>query len=145
MVLFAVKPVPTERTSSCVYNLNYHVVFCPKYRKPVLVTGIETDLKLIFETVCVSNDWKILEMKIMPDHVHIFISSHPKHSPLEVVKKLKGISARLIFKNHPEFKKKEFWGGHLWSEGYYVGSAGVVTGDAIQKYIQAQEPNSPHQ
>ncbi len=56
---------------------------------------------------------------------------------MEVVKKLKGISARLIFKKFPHFKQKQFWGGHLWSEGYYAGSAGVVTSEAIAKYIRA--------
>ena len=74
----------------------------------------------------------------MPDYIHLFVSAHPKQSPLEIVKKLKGISARLIFKKYPKFQKKEFWGKHLWSGGYYVGTAGIVTAESIQKYILAQ-------
>ena len=80
-------------------------------------------------------------MEIMPEHIHIFISAHPKHSPMDIVKNLKGVSARLIFKSYPKFQKKEFWGGHLWSSGYYVGTAGIVTAEAIRKYIDANSSN----
>jgi len=124
--------------NSCVYNINYHIVFCPKYRKQVLNESIKEDLQLIFKSVISSNDWKLLELEVMPDHIHLFVSAHPKQSPLEIVKKLKGISARLIFKKYPKFQKKEFWGKHLWSGGYYVGTAGIVTAESIQKYILAQ-------
>ena len=81
----------------------------------------------------------------MPDHIHIFISSHPKYSPMDIVKKLKGVSAKLIFQKYPQFKQKEFWGSHLWSEGYYVGTAGVVTTEAIRKYIDAFLPRRSQQ
>jgi len=87
------------------------------------------------------NDWKLIELTIMEDHIHIFVSCHPKNSPMEIVKKLKGISSRLIFKKYPEFKKQEYWGKHLWSKGYYVGTADVVTSEAIQKYILVNSSN----
>jgi len=134
---FTIKPVSIERGNSCVYNINYHIVFCPKFRKKVLTGKIRDDLELIFKAIVSSNDWNLIEMEIMQDHIHIFISAHPKHSPMEIVKKLKGISARLIFKKYPGFQKKHFWGKHLWSEGYYVGTAGIVTAESIQKYILA--------
>ncbi|PIN88533.1 IS200/IS605 family transposase [Candidatus Pacearchaeota archaeon CG10_big_fil_rev_8_21_14_0_10_35_13] len=130
--------IENTKGNSCVYNINYHIVFCPKYRKQVLNESIKEDLEIIFKSVISSNDWKLLELEIMPDHIHLFVSAHPKQSPLEIVKKLKGISARLIFKKYPKFQKKEFWGKHLWSGGYYVGTAGIVTAESIQKYILAQ-------
>jgi putative transposase len=77
--------------------------------------------------VCATHNWKIIKLSIMPDYIHLFISAHPKHSPMEIVKQLKGVSARIIFLKNPEFKKKEFWGKHLWSGGYYIGTAGIVT------------------
>jgi putative transposase len=134
---FMVKPIKIEKGNSCIFNVNYHIVFCPKYRKAVLTEKIKEDLELIFKSVISSNDWKLLQMEIMPDHIHLFISAHPQTSPMEIVKKLKGISARLIFKKYPKFQKKEFWGKHLWSGGYYIGTAGVVTAESILKYIQA--------
>lgn len=134
--------VENSKGNSCAFNINYHIIFCPKYRKKVLQDEIKKDLDMIFKSIISSNDWKLIEMEIMPDHVHIFISAHPKNSPMEIVKKLKGISARLIFKKYPKFQKKEFWGRHLWSGGYYVGTAGIVTAEAILRYIQAQTNNS---
>lgn len=131
------KKVPLTIGNSVVFNINYHIVFCPKYRKSVLVDKIKDDLTLIFRAICESNSWILLNLTIMQDHVHFFISSHPKDSPTTIVKKLKGISARLIFKKYPYFKAKEYWGSHLWSTGYYIGTAGVVTSEAIQKYISA--------
>ena len=138
---FVIKPVKIEKGNSCIYNINYHIVFCPKYRKRVFADEIKEDLKIIFESIIQGNKWKLIELQIMPDHIHIFVSAHPKNSPMEIVKKLKGISARLIFNKYPEFQKKEYWGNHLWSEGYYIGTAGVITSEAIQKYIQANSSN----
>ena len=134
---FEVKPNPIEKSNSTVYTINYHIVFCPKYRKSVLMNEIKSSLELIFESILKAENMNLLEMEIMPDHVHLFVTAHPKHSPMEIVKKLKGISARLLFKQNPKFKEKEYWGGHLWSQGYYIGTAGVITKDAILKYIQS--------
>jgi putative transposase len=133
---FEVKKVYVKFTESAVYHINYHVVFCPKYRKPVLIGQIKETLDTIFRSICAAEDWELIEMQIVEDHTHLFISSQPKTSPMEIIKKLKGISARLIFKKFPEFKKKQYWGGHLWNEGYYIGTAGVVTKEAIEKYIR---------
>ena len=138
---FVIRPVAVEHSNSCVYNINYYIVFCSKYRKNVLTKEIKADLETIFKSVCEGNDWKVIELSIQPEHVHLFLSVHPKTSPMELVKKLKGISARLIFKKYPVFQKKEYWGKHLWSGGYYVGTAGVVTKEAIEKYIRANSSN----
>ena len=106
-----------------------------------MINKIKNNLDLIFRSVADSNNWKIIELEIMPDHIHLFISAHPKHSPMGIVKQFKRISARLIFLKFPKFKQKEFLESHLWSGGYYVGTAGVVTSEAIKKYIQANSSN----
>ena len=104
------KPLKVEKGNSTVYDINYHIIFCPKYRKNVLTEEIRDDLKLIFQTITSSNLWKIIEMEIMEDHIHLFISAHPKFSPTDIVKKLKGISARQIFLKFPKLRKKNIGG-----------------------------------
>ena len=132
-----IKPVTMSKGNHCIYDINYHIVFCPKYRKEVLSGQIKNELELIFKDIITKNNWKLIEMEIMLDHIHLFISAHPKFSSTEIVKKLKGVSARLLFKKYPEFQRKEYWSRNLWSQSYYVGAAGVVTKETIKKYIQA--------
>jgi len=129
--------VPLERGNSTVFDTNYHTVSCPKYRKRVLVNEVKDELEVAFRETCKENDWTVIELDVQPDHIHSFISAHPRNSPTDVVKKLKGISAKIVFENHPDFRREEYWGRHLWSAGYYVGTAGVVTAEAIEKYICA--------
>ena len=129
------------RTSSAVYNINYHFVFCPKYRKPILVGKIEEFLTECLNTITTTKGWDILEMEVMPDHVHIFISAKPEFSPVMIIKVLKGVTSLRLFKKYPELKE-ELWGGHLWSPSYYVGTAGSISAETIRKYIQNQKSNS---
>jgi len=138
---YNLKPVKLRKGNPCAYNINYHIVFCPKYRKKVLFGKIKTSLERIFKNIIEEKSWNLIDLTICIDHIHMFISAHPKFSPTYIVKTLKGISARLIFQQYPDFQKKEFWGRHLWSGGYYVGTAGVITSEAIQKYIQANSSN----
>jgi len=117
-------------------NINYHFVWCTKYRKKVL-TNVD-DLKDILHDVCKKYKWTIKGLEIMSDHVHIFISTPPYDAPSKIAKILKGRSARLMFRRHPELRN-ELWGGHLWSPSYYCGTAGHVSSEAITKYIENQK------
>jgi len=128
----------TRRTGNAVYNLNYHVVFCPKYRKSILTGSVKDDLTLIFGTICESNNWELMAMEITDDHIHLFVSALPVTSPATIVKLLKGVSARQLYLKHPELKK-QLWKGHIWSSGYYIGTAGTVSANSIREYIQGQE------
>lgn len=130
-----------KKTSSCVYNINYHIVWCPKYRKPVLKGKIKTFLQTCIETIAETKGWDILELKIMPDHIHLFVSSKPTFSPTGMVKVLKGVSGLQLFKKYPKLKEK-YWGGHIWSPSYYIGTAGEVSEKTIRKYINGVR-NSP--
>lgn len=119
----------TKTTKHSKYNINDHIVFCPKYRQ------------LVFKKVCSNYGYELIEQEIMPDHMHLFISAPPTVAPIDIVRKLKSISANYIFKTFPNLKKTNFWGSGLWSRGYYVGTAGSISSETIQKYIQNQKNN----
>jgi len=132
------------RTSSAVYNINYHIVWCPKYRRGILKDKVEEFLKNCLQTICETKKWELLEMEVMPDHIHIFISAPPFEAPTDIVKILKGVTARRLFMVFPDLKKK-LWKGSLWSPSYYVGTAGHVSAETIKKYIEEQKSNSSTQ
>ena len=131
----------TKTTKHSKYNINYHIVFCPKYRQPVFKNKLESKLLNCFKKVCSNYGYELIEQEIMPDHVHLFISAPPTVVPVDIVRKLKSISANYIFKTFPNLKKTNFWGSGLWSRGYYVGTAGSISSETIQKYIQNQKNN----
>lgn len=129
----------TKSTKHSRYNINYHLVWCPKYRHQVLRGEIATYMETLIHEICQHYDYEILSMEIMPDHIHLFVSVKPYISPTEVVKTLKSISAVRIFKKFPRLKRQRFWGSGLWSKGYYVGTAGTVSAETIKRYIENQK------
>jgi putative transposase len=125
-----------KRTSHAVYDTRYHLVWAPKYRKWVLQGEIRDTAKEIFKEILTARDCQVEEMEIAKDHIHIFTSIPPKYSIGEIVRMLKCISAKEIFRRHPEVKK-ELWGGQFWEDGYFVRTVGdKVTSETIKKYIQ---------
>lgn len=129
----------TAATAHSRYNINYHLVWCPKYRHQVLKGKIEIYFKRLLENICNHYGYQILALEVMPDHVHLFISVKPQISPTDIIRTIKSISAVWIFKKFPWLKKQKFWGSGLWSKGYYVGTAGAVTAQSILKYIENQK------
>ena len=119
---------------NCVYQTAYHVVWCPKYRKPVLTGTIPAFVQNQIQEICLKHDYRLLSLEIQPDHIHLFISFSPALSIATVVKILKGSVARKLFLEFPELKK-QLWGGHVWSPSYYVGTAGNVSAETIRRYI----------
>jgi len=130
-----------KRMSSAVYLINYHFVWCPKYRKPILIQHIAEELEKTIRTICLTKIWDILELKIMPNHIHLFLSTPLYESPTGVIKILKGVSAKRLYSVYPELRTM-FRKGSIWSPSYYVGTAGNVSSDTIQRYIQEQDRNS---
>lgn len=128
-----------RKISHCVYNINYHIVFCPKYRHSIFENELESELSRIFKDIAHNYGFEVLEYEIMPDHIHLFVSAPPTIAPTEIVKILKSISANRIFKTFPNLKKNKFWGSGLWSKVYYVDTAGAVSSEIIVKYIQNQK------
>lgn len=127
------------RKSSAVYNINYHLVWCPKYRKPILEEPkVKEFLEDQIHTIAETKNYEVRALEVMPDHLHLFISAPPFDSPTNIVKVFKGVTALRLFKKFPELKK-EYWKGKLWSPSYYVGTAGHVSAVTIQRYIEEQK------
>ncbi|OON94399.1 MAG: transposase [Epulopiscium sp. Nele67-Bin001] len=122
-----------------VYSIQYHIVWCTKYRKPVLASQIEDDLKNILNEIAKSNDFEIVECNGDKDYIHLLISCSPQHSIPSMMKALKGVSARLLMKKHGTELKKSLWGGHLWSPTYFVATVSENTEKQIREYIQNQK------
>ena len=124
---------------TCVFNINYHIVWSTKYRRKVLTSKIETRLKEILINVAQEKGFEIAEIEVgTEDHVHLFVSAIPRISISYIAKMMKGISGRLLLKEFPELSK-DLWNGELWNPSYYVETIGSVSIEAIKKYIQNQE------
>ena len=133
-----------KSTKAAVYDLKYHLVWIPKYRKKILGREITEYLKEIFERIAQEYEFEIDTVGIKEDHVHIFMGAPPRYSPAELVQIMKSISAREVFKKFPKLRE-QLWAGELWNDGYFVRSVGDnVIADIIRKYIeyQAHEENS---
>jgi len=138
-----VKIAVVESRGHSKYNINYHIVWIPKYRRKVLKGKVKEVLRSIIEGQCEDLGLKMLALEIMPDHIHLFVGATPTHRPCDIVKQIKGNSSnqlRKCFKHLPyllwSFGKRF---PNLWARGYYVGSAGHVSQDAVKRYILEQE------
>ena len=123
---------------TCVCNINYHVVWCVKYRRKIITPQIEQFLKELAQEIARDKGFTVhlLEAGEM-DHIHCFVSAPPKLSITDIVKYLKGITGRKLFEAYPELRQK-LWKGQLWNHSYYVETVGSVSEDAIRKYIENQ-------
>lgn len=121
-----------------VYSIRYHIVWCVKYRHKLLYGQIDEDLQALLRKIAEDKEITILEMESDKDHIHLLIDCKPQHYIPDVVKALKGVSARLLFKQYPELKKR-LWGGHLWNPSYFVATVSENTEEQIRRYIQNQK------
>lgn len=127
-----------KRSRGAAYDLKYHVVWGPKYRRMVLRGRVVKRLREIFQGIAERYEFEIDTQEVMEDHVHSFLSAPPRYAPSQVVQILKSISARLVFQEFPEVKK-QLWGGELWNDGFFVRSVGdKVTAEVIRHYIKHQ-------
>jgi len=126
-----------KRASHAVYDTAYHLVWCPKYRKKIFVgEEVRERAEQLIREICEDYGFEIDEMEVAEDHVHILISFPPKHSIGEVVRIIKSISARELFRVFPRLKKR-LWSGELWEDGYFVRRVGDrLTRQIIDKYIK---------
>ena len=122
-------------------QLTYHVVFVPKYRRPIFNEPfVKKACEMLFRQIAEKYCFEIIELQIMPDHVHLFVAVNPSDSISRVVQLFKGISARRLFQRFPELAVKVSR-KHIWSAGKFYRSVGNVTADTIRHYIACSQGN----
>jgi putative transposase len=125
-----------KTNSNIVYSCKYHVVFCPKYRRKVLTDGVNTRLKEIVRQLCHEINCEILELEVMPDHVHLLVEVDPQFGVHRLVKLLKGRTSRLL---RQEFEWLCSRLPTLWTNSYFVSTVGGAPLSIIKQYIENQK------
>lgn len=122
-----------------VYSIQYHIVWCVKYRHKVITSEMEKELIEILNKIADDNGFQIEECNTDKDHIHLLINCSPQHYIPNMIKALKGVSARLLMKEFGEELKKKLWMGHLWNPSYFVATVSENTEEQIRLYIQNQK------
>lgn len=112
----------------------YHIIFCPKRRKKVLVGSVRDRLEQITHEVAQENDWQIVELAIQPDHVHLFIQTNPYTLPTDIARLIKGCSSHDLREEFPHLLKLP----SLWTRSTFYSTAGFVSQDTISSYVERQ-------
>ncbi len=124
-----------QTNRGAAYSLGYHLVWCPKYRRPVLVGPVAKRLRELIEQKADKHGWAIAALEVMPDHVHLFVRADPAASPSYIANQLKGFTSKVLRDEFPALRKRL---PTLWSRSYFVSSVGNVSAATIQKYIETQ-------
>lgn len=119
-----------------VYSCKYHIVWCPKYRRKVLVDGVADRLNELIREVCKEIHVEIIEMEIMPDHIHLLLEVDPQFGVHKAVKKIKGRTSRILRQEFPYLKTKL---PTLWTNSYFVSTVGGAPLEIIKQYIENQK------
>lgn len=122
-----------------VYSIQYHIVWCVKYRYKILYPKIEKRLVEIINMVAEHENFQVLEVNTDKDHIHLLINCSPQHYLPTVIGKMKGISSRLLMQEFGEILKRKLWGGHMWNPSYFVATVSENTEQQIRRYIQNQK------
>lgn len=125
-----------QRDEHHVHLIVYHIVWCPKRRKPVLTGKIKSDCDQLIREKCESKGWAVLELAIQPDHVHLFVRAFPSTAVSDIVKECKGITSFELRKRYPNPLKRL---PSMWTRSYFAATAGNVSQETIKKYIEAQK------
>lgn len=122
-----------------VYAIQYHIVWCVKYRRKILTPDIEKTLIKYLNKIAKDNNFIIEEINGDLDHIHLLISCSPQHYIPDMIKALKGVSARLLMKEYGDTLKEKLYKGHLWNPSYYVATVSENTEQQIKEYIKKQK------
>ena len=125
-----------KSNANVVYSCKYHIVWCPKYRRKVLVGAVETRLKALIEQICAELRIEIIAMELMPDHVHLILEVDPQYGVHKAVKTIKGKTSYLL---RSEFKHLTTKLPTLWTNSYFVSTVGGAPLDAIKQYVENQK------
>jgi len=118
-------------------DLKVHIIWIPKYRKPVLTGDVAVRVRDIIRRVAGEHELEILSGKVARDHVHVLVSYRPTQRVSQIVQWLKGTSSRVLLQEFPRLRE-QFWGKHLWARGYLAVATGSVTDDVVRAYIDEQ-------
>lgn len=123
-------------SSHLKYLCRYHVIFCPKYRRKILVNGIDERLKEVFTETAKEHGFSIIEMEVMPDHVHLLIDCNPRYGIMQCITDLKYGSAHVLGREFPSIRKKI---PSIWTRSCFVATVGSVSLDVVKQYIESQK------
>lgn len=125
----------TGKTRWTHYNIAYHFVWIPKYRRRILTGEVQAETKRLIAECCDRHGITLLALETDEDHVHVFVSALPRYSPADIAGLLKGYSSKYLREQFPHLKKK-CGKEHLWTQAYYIGTAGNVSAEVIRRYIE---------
>ena len=126
-----------KSTAQTKYDLRYHFVFVPRYRKRVLNGEIKKRLEGMIRFAAQIHEWEIFELAIQTDHVHLYIGAGPKWAPSEMMKVIKGGTSNKIRELFPDLDEV-YWEATFWADGFFVRSSGVVEDKMISEYVKKQ-------
>jgi putative transposase len=118
-----------------IYQCTFRVVWCPKYRRPVITGDVDTRLKQIIRDVCAERDAPIAELETMPDHVHLLVTVGPQYGIHRLVKQIKGRSSRLLRQEFPHLRRRL---PTLWTNSYFVATVGDTSLEVAKQYVENQ-------
>jgi putative transposase len=124
-----------ERTAGAVHSVGYHIVWCSKYRRSVLVDAVAERLRELLAAKAAEHGWSIEALEIMPDHVHVFVRAAPKYSASFIANQFKGYTSHVLRSEFAHLKSRM---PTLWSKAYFVASVGRVLEETIRRYINEQ-------
>ena len=127
-----------KHNTTSVVNINYHIIWCPTYRRKILVNGVDDRLKVVLREIAEEYGCHIDTMEVMPDHIHIFLKGSPIIPIHLIVKNLKGKSSRVLRQEFPHLKKRL---PCLWTRSYYCETIGCINEETIKEYIENQKFN----
>lgn len=125
-----------SRKNTCVYNIGYHLIWCPKYRRNILIGILENRLKELLSIKAKELSIEIITLEIMPNHLHLFVKCDPTDSPAFIVSQLKGFTSHALRDEFSYLKRKM---PSMWTRSYYCESVGHISEDTVKKYIEDQK------
>jgi len=129
--------------SHTVYNIEYHFVWVTKYRYQVLKGDVALRLRELVRQTCEAFEIEIKSGVVSNDHVHIMVSAPPHLAPSEIMRRVKGRSAKKLFEEFPVLKKR-YWGKHFWARGYFCVTVGQMTEEMIANYLEHHFESNPN-
>jgi putative transposase len=124
-----------QTPAGAVSDLGLHVVWCAKFRRPVLVDEVAQRLRELIDAKAAEHQWRIVACEVMPDQVHLFVKTGPKDSPSYVANQFKGFSSRVLRSEFPHLRSRL---PTLWSRSFFVASVGAVSAARVRRYIDTQ-------